>query len=398
MGTHPIFESDFDCLTEMSNISDNRVIAISAPGKVILSGEHSVVYDRKAIATALALRLTIRLERCHTNTIALISQTFSINISLELYSQWKAELIERSETEQIAGILEKVNREFDGYGRGAILSITSLLFLCFHLYPVDTALQPSLSITVTSQLQSGGLGSSAAYSSAMSAAILCDAGHIELTDDVNQQYSYDQKLQINQYARKCENIFHGQCSGIDNTIVTMGGAIEWQSGAFAQLDVSLAPRVLIVDTHVERSTRKLVEMVRQRHQRQTSVVDNIFNAIDAIVDRLKELLTNNDHLYSYTNQKELFEMNQHLLSSLGVSHASLDVIVTAASEVGLASKLTGAGGGGCAIVLLPPSGLSRQNEREDNDAQIAVLKQLLNQKGFTSIETNLAESGIRLEY
>ena len=81
-----------------------------------------------------------------------------------------------------------------------------------------------------------------------------------------------------------------------------------------------------------------------------------------------------------------------------VSHASLDVIVTAASEVGLASKLTGAGGGGCAIVLLPPSGLSRQNEREDNDAQIAVLKQLLNQKGFTSIETNLAESGIRLEY
>ena len=97
----------------------------------------------------------------------------------------------------------------------------------------------------------------------------------------------------------------------------MGGAIEWQSGAFAQLDVATAPRVLIVDTHVERSTRKLVDMVRQRRLRQTSVVDNIFNAIDAIVERLKELLTHHDHLYSYTNQKELFEMNQHLLSSLG---------------------------------------------------------------------------------
>ena len=99
----------------------------------------------------------------------------------------------------------------------------------------------------------------------------------------------------------------------------MGGAIEWQSGQFAQLEVASPPRVLIVDTHVERSTRKLVDMVRQRRQRQTSVVDNIFNAIDSIVDKLKELLNHQDHLYSYTNQKELFEMNQHLLSSLGTS-------------------------------------------------------------------------------
>ena len=81
-----------------------------------------------------------------------------------------------------------------------------------------------------------------------------------------------------------------------------------------------------------------------------------------------------------------------------MSHASLDVIVSAASEVGLAGKLTGAGGGGCALVLLPPSGMSTHNEREDNEAQIAVLKQLLNQKGFTSIETNLVENGIKLEY
>ena len=72
--------------------------------------------------------------------------------------------------------------EFDGYGRGAILSITSLMFLCFHLYPEDI---PSLSITVTSQLQSGGMGSSAAYSSALSAAILSDSGHIEVTVFIN---------------------------------------------------------------------------------------------------------------------------------------------------------------------------------------------------------------------
>ena len=118
--------------------------------------------------------------------------------------------------------------------------------------------------------------------------------------------------------RKCENIFHGRCSGIDNTIVTYGGAIDWSGGGeFRQLEVIHAPRVLVVDTHVERSTSKLVELVRNRRERQMSIVENIFNAIDAIVDKLVTLFNCADNIYSYNNQKELFEMNQHLLSSLG---------------------------------------------------------------------------------
>ena len=116
---------------------------------------------------------------------------------------------------------------------------------------------------------------------------------------------------------KCEEIFHGRCSGIDNTIVTYGGAIEWSGGEFSQLEVTNPPRVLIVDTHVERSTSKLVESVRLRRERQLQVVENIFNAIDSVVEKLISLLNNSDLIHSYNNQKELFEMNQHLLSSLG---------------------------------------------------------------------------------
>ena len=47
-------------------------------------------------------------------------------------------------------------------------------------------------------------------------------------------------------------------------------------------------------------------------------------------------------------------MNHHLLNSIGVGHPSLDKVHHMTSEIGLASKLTGAGGGGCAIALIPP--------------------------------------------
>ena len=52
--------------------------------------------------------------------------------------------------------------------------------------------------------------------------------------------------------------------------------------------------------------------------------------------------------------KELFDMNQRLLGLLGVSHPTLDQIISTANKYGLQGKLTGAGGGGCAFVFITP--------------------------------------------
>ena len=95
--------------------------------------------------------------------------------------------------------IESVSIEFDGYGRGAILAITALVYLCLQVYRDDI---PSLSITVTSQLQSGGLGSSAAFSVALSAALMTDSGVIELSGE-NHIYSLEEKHRINELSRYC---------------------------------------------------------------------------------------------------------------------------------------------------------------------------------------------------
>lgn len=133
--------------------------------------------------------------------------------------------------------------------------------------------------------------------------------------------------------RTCERFFHGRPSGIDNTVVTYGGAILWHGNQFESINVTNAPRVLVVETHVERSTKQLVESVRRRRERQTDLVDSVFDSIGHIVNRWIGLLRSDNILDAYVNGRELFEMNQHLLACIGVSHASLDAIVSAASEV-----------------------------------------------------------------
>ncbi|CAG5112357.1 Oidioi.mRNA.OKI2018_I69.chr2.g6580.t1.cds [Oikopleura dioica] len=267
--------------------SADRVVVVSAPGKLILSGEHSVVYGHPALATALQLRLSIRLERCHTNSIALISQTFSLSLSLEKYAEWWADPSLRLNDTQdnIERIKELISAEFE-----------------------------------------------------------VDSGQISEATGGNGTFTTHERGLIRDLASTCENIFHSRSSGIDTTVIIEGGLIKYQPGNFEPFQINHSPRILIVETHVERSTAQLVEFVRRRRDRLTDIVNGVMSALSECVHKWLELFQSEDILGSYQQQRELVEINQHLLASLGVSHASLDAIVSAASEVGLAAKLTGAGG------------------------------------------------------
>jgi mevalonate kinase len=84
--------------------------------------------------------------------------------------------------------------------------------------------------------------------------------------------------------------------------------------------------------------------------------------------------------------QELVDMNQALLNVLGVSHPALDRICKTASKFGLHAKLTGAGGGGYAFVLLPV--------RPSQQSKVQQMKEQLQRKGFVCVETELGSAGI----
>lgn len=70
---------------------------------------------------------------------------------------------------------------------------------------------------------------------------------------------------------------------------------------------------------------------------------------------------------------ELVRTNHHLLNALGVGHEALDTVCGEATRRGFAAKLTGAGGGGCAFVLLPPHSGESSADEEDLRACLAAL-------------------------
>jgi mevalonate kinase len=114
--------------------------------------------------------------------------------------------------------------------------------------------------------------------------------------------------------------------------------------------------MLITNTRVGRNTKALVSGVSQRAVRHPDAMKSVFNAVDSISKELAAIIQSKDET-SVTEKeeriKELMEMNQGLLLSMGVSHSSIEAVILTTVKHKLVSKLTGAGGGGCVLTLLP---------------------------------------------
>ncbi|MCR9161248.1 MAG: mevalonate kinase [Nannocystaceae bacterium] len=272
----------------------------TACGKVIVAGEHSVVYGYPALAAAIPSSLELTATRGPADEpVHLRIDAWDIDVALE------------PDTDHpVARAALEVFGYCDGPLRGWSIDGTTSL--------------PSRA----------GLGSSAALTVAL--ARLCLGQDAPLGAVVEASLAG-------------ERVFHGEPSGIDSEVAARGGLLRYVRGAEVEvIPLRHALSLVVVPSGKPRSTADQVAKVRTRHDRFPMVVRPVLDALGALVERSITAIEHNDldHL------GELFNIAHPLLASLDVSSWILDEMCDAARAAGArGAKLTGAGGGGCILCL-----------------------------------------------
>ncbi|MEM0058289.1 MAG: mevalonate kinase [Candidatus Bathyarchaeia archaeon] len=291
------------------------VVVASAPAKVILFGEHFVVYGEPAIVLAIDKRVYAKVEIRQDKRLFIHSQNLGVSAFFEDddIKVEKGDLKEaKIKLEPIKCAVEKVLKKA-GEKVGLNVEVHSTV-------PV-----------------AAGLGSSAAVASAVAAAVGA-ALNVEMS-----------KEDVFRIAFEAEKIMHGTPSGVDPAISTYGGTMLFQlDTGFKPLEVKADIPLVIGNTGVERSTRVQVAKVRELRDKYPQIIEPMMRTAREIVLQAVEALRKGD----LQTLGELMNINHALLYGLGVSDESLEWLINAARRAGaLGAKLTGAGGGGCMIAL-----------------------------------------------
>ena len=280
-----------------------------APGKVILFGEHAVVYGQPAIAVPVAeVQASARIEAGAPGQGTIVAAP---------------DLARRIVLDQ-AGADDPLAR---------IVRLT--------LQRLGIVRPPDITLTIRSTVPiARGMGSGAAVSTAMVRALARHFDHW-LPSRVVSDLVY-----------QAEVLYHGTPSGIDNTVVAFEKPIFYVKEEGWEFFWVGKPFLLAVaDTGVESATKEVVADLRRRYEGDPASYWPLFDGAGRIARAARGAIEEGQ----VERLGALMDENQALLQDMGVSSPDLDRLVAAAREGGaLGAKLSGAGWGGNAIALVTP--------------------------------------------
>ena len=282
----------------------------SAPGKIILFGEHFVVHGTKAILAAIDKRVTVTSTFTENKTIKVNSQLGTIEVP-------------------ISSSHEEVKSEFRPF-----------VYLANKIINSEQNAS-GLEITIDSDIPIGvGLGSSSACCVAAAASI----------SELFKELSSEEILNMSIEAEK--TIFP-DTSGADCTVCTYGGMIGYPS--IEKIDNTFDLNLLIANSMIPHNTKNSVEKVNKFKENDEERFSQLCDLENGLIDEVITAMKNNDATTFGLKMSE----NQKYLEEIQVSNDTLRDMINSLSEISLGSKITGAGDGGCIIALVKDENMDK---------------------------------------
>ena len=281
----------------------------SAPGKVILFGEHFVVYGVKAILCSINKRVTVTAEKTSERKISINSK------------------------------IGKLELEPDK----PISEINSPLKPFYYL--ANKAVEnkdTGIHIQIDSEIPLGaGLGSSSACCVAGAAAIFKLFGNIS-------------REEVLKRAIEAERTIFENTSGADCTVCTYGGIMEYDKNkGFKKIEHEPNFQLVIINSNMEHSTQSMVSKVKEFENKNKEEFSKLSNLESKLVEDVLKLVKENK--IQEIGQK--MNQNQKYLENIGISNKELTKMIKIGQESSFGAKITGSGGGGCIFALTNESNL-----------------------------------------
>jgi mevalonate kinase len=279
----------------------------TAPAKIILFGEHAVVYGQPAIAVPFpSLRTTAKAIQAPAGS-GLTILARDINRVLHVHTD-------------------------DETPDNALTFAAQLALRHCNTPAPDMTLEIRSTIPVAS-----GMGSGAAVTAALIRELCAALGHSILDDDLNA------------LVYEVEKMHHGTPSGIDNTVIVYNTPIFFiRDQPIERFHVGKPLTLLVADSGVSASTKETVGAVRKLIERKPGTYQPIIEQIGALVREVRVHI----EVGNLPDVGRLMNLNHDLLGKLTVSSSLLDKLTTAARNAGaLGAKLSGGGRGGNIIAL-----------------------------------------------
>ena len=319
------------------------MIKVSAPGKLMLFGEHAVVYERPCLVTAVDQRISVGLKKRDDEKICLNAP--DINIKNFLISPKD---LKGPQPKEISFVLTAVKKFFEKYKT-----------------------KSGLEIKTKSQFSKQfGLGSSSAVT------VSTIKGLAELFGiQIN-------KKELFGLAYKTVLDIQGVGSGFDVASAAYGGILYFLTGGkiIEEIKVDKLP-IIVGYTGIKADTPTLIKMVSNKLSQEPRKINKIFDEIEKIVNLAKIEIENQ----RWEKVGKLMNQNQELLRELGVSSKELENLIRASLKAGaFGAKLSGAGGGDCMIAIADKDNFNNINKA-------------IEKAGGEIIEAKIPGQGVKIE-